>query len=209
MTTRDRKECILLKIYFEKAYDNISWNFIRDMLRRMRCGIKWMAWMEVCVSTNSMLILVNGSPTKDFRVKRDMRHGEPFSPFLFVIVVEDLTGLVKKAMEVEKFQGFKINDEVNFDVLQFIDDTILLREGSWKNLWSIKVILRGFEMILGLDVNICKSKIYLINLSKHLIQVGSTFLSCWVDELLFNFLGVPVDTNPRRISMWNPIKDML
>lgn len=71
------------------------------------------------------------------------------SPFLFVLVMEGLTGLIKKEVDLNEFIGFSVNEEIVFDILQIGDDTLILGESSWSNLWSVKVILRGFGVGLG------------------------------------------------------------
>ncbi|MCH99815.1 LINE-1 reverse transcriptase like, partial [Trifolium medium] len=47
-----------------------------------------------------MSILINGRPTEDFKVERGLRQGDPLSPFLFLIVVEGLAGMMRKAVEI-------------------------------------------------------------------------------------------------------------
>lgn len=49
---------------------------------------------------------------------------------MFAIVVESSTRLVKKVVDQEAFQGFKAMDDIKYDNLQFIHDTILVGEGS-------------------------------------------------------------------------------
>jgi len=39
-------------------------------------------------------VLVNGSPTEDFKPTRGLRKGDPLAPFLFIVVAEGLDGLV-------------------------------------------------------------------------------------------------------------------
>lgn len=102
-----------------------------------------------------------------------------------------------------------IKDKVSFYIFQFDDDTKLLREGSWKNFWSLKAILRGFELVFGLGVNFCKSNIYNINMKNHFSQVASNFLSYNNEGMPFKFLGIPIRSNPSRIYIWNPILDKL
>lgn len=37
---RGIKECMMLKVDFEKAYDWKSWNYLRYMLKRLQFGVK-------------------------------------------------------------------------------------------------------------------------------------------------------------------------
>lgn len=64
----------------------------------------------------------------------------------------------------------------------------MLCNGHWDNLWSIKGILRGFELAFGLNVNLSKIRIYGINLKEDFIYFVATFLACDVGTLPFNFL---------------------
>ncbi|KAI5415249.1 hypothetical protein KIW84_040626 [Lathyrus oleraceus] len=73
------------------------------------------------------------------------------------------------------------------------------------NLWSIKKILRGFELVSGLRINLCKSRFVGINLDPDFVQAAKTFLKCEIRAPTFNFLGIPVGINPRRKKVWHPI----
>ena len=178
-------------------------------MNRMVFGQRWLAWMESCVFTSSMSVLINGCPTEDFQVGRGLRQGDPLSPFLFLIAAEGLTGLARNAVDLGEFKEFKVAENVNFHILQFADDTILVGEGTWENLWSIKSILRGFELVSGLRVNFFKSKLYGINLEERFMQAASSFLPCCIDSVPFKFLGIPVGSNPRRCSTWKPVIENL
>lgn len=46
-----------------------------------------------------------------------------------------------------EFQGLQISEANHFELLQFVEDTMLVCDGYLRNLWSIKVILRGFELV--------------------------------------------------------------
>jgi hypothetical protein len=120
-------------------------------------------------------------------------------------VVEGLSALMKKAVDNNLFHGYKVSDNIMFHSLQFADDTILVDEGNWDNLWTIKTVLRSFELVSGLKVNFYKSKLYGINLDDRFLRASSSFLHCGVDSIPFRFLGIPVGANPRRKSTWLPI----
>lgn len=160
MAKREKRSCVLLKVDVEKAYDYVSWNFLRFVFHKMGFGERWIRWMEGSVFSSSVSFIINGSTTKDFKVERVLLQGDPLSPFLCVLVMEALTTLVKKIVEMGDFKGFKYNEEEEVNLLQFAGDTILIMGGSCENLWSIKAILRGFEMMTSLKINFHKSKIY-------------------------------------------------
>jgi hypothetical protein len=139
----------MFKVDFERAYDTVNWNFLDYMLCRMGFAEVWCKWIRACVFQSSMSVLVNGSPTEDFIVGKGLRQGDPLSPFLFLIVAEGLTGLMSKAVESSLFHGYKVSNNISFHTLQFADDTILVGEGNWNNLWTIKTVMRSFELVSG------------------------------------------------------------
>ena len=51
---------ILLKLDFEKAFDNVNWDFIISTLRGLGCVEKWIQWIRMCISTTKFSILING-----------------------------------------------------------------------------------------------------------------------------------------------------
>lgn len=61
-------------------------------MRKMGFGVRWLGWMEALAFNSSISILVNGSPTKDFKVSRGLHQRNPLSAFLLVF---DCRGLSK------------------------------------------------------------------------------------------------------------------
>lgn len=121
------------------------------------------------------------------------------------MVMERLTTLMGSVVELGEYNNFKINEDVSIDILQFNDNTIIIGDGSSYNLWSIKAILKGFEMIYGLRVNFYKSNIYGINFSNWNLEVASSFLSCRAYTFPFKFLGIWVGISPRRLMLWKEL----
>ncbi|XP_058769032.1 uncharacterized mitochondrial protein AtMg01250-like [Vicia villosa] len=149
-----------------------------------------------------MSVLVNGSATKEFKVHKGLRQGDLLSPFLFVIAMEGLTALVKKSVAMGIFKPFLYGDNDSVDILQFADDTILLGEASCDDIWNMKVILRGFELVSGLRINFSKSNIFGVNVGEWYINAALSFLSCKKGAIPFKFLGLIVGDNPRRKKVW-------
>ncbi|GAU48811.1 hypothetical protein TSUD_406440 [Trifolium subterraneum] len=144
------KDCLILKVDFEKAYDSVDWGFLDYMLRRFDFGAKWCAWMKACVCSGNMSVLLNGSPTEEISIRRGLKQGDPLAPFLFLIVAEGLGALMRKAVEIGRFQPFLVGrGNLPVSILQYADDTLCIGQASVENLWALKAILRGFEMASG------------------------------------------------------------
>ncbi|XP_058783092.1 secreted RxLR effector protein 78-like [Vicia villosa] len=129
MAKREKRKCLALKIDFEKAFDRVSWSYLRYILRKMGFGDKWLKWMLACVFTSSVSVMINGGVTTDFSMEKGLRQGNPLSPFLFVMATEGLTRMVKRGTEIGDYSRFFVNDDVKVDIPQFADDTIILGNG--------------------------------------------------------------------------------
>lgn len=96
---RRKKNCLMCKIDFEKAYVSVNWSLLDYMLQRLGFCDQWRSWVKACICSGSASVLVNGSPTKEFILQRRLKQGDPLVPFLFLVVAEGLSGLVTKAEE--------------------------------------------------------------------------------------------------------------
>ena len=56
---RKQMPCLVFKVDYEKAYDSVSWNFLFYMMRRMGFCPRWIKWIEGCLSSAPILILMN------------------------------------------------------------------------------------------------------------------------------------------------------
>lgn len=204
---RRKKSSFVLKIDFEKAYDTVDWEFLLYMLRRLKFGEKWVQWIKACLASASVSVLVNGSPSEEFRMEKGLRQGDPLAPFLFLIVAEGLSGLVRQAVLLGQFSPFKLDDGggLHVSLLQFADDTIFLGEASMQNTFVVKSILRCFELVSGLKVNFHKSKIAGVCAEENWLRSSVSLLHCKHMGIPFIYLGLPVGGNPRRISFWDPV----
>jgi hypothetical protein len=201
---------MVFKVDFEKAYDSVDWGFLEYMLQRFGFCDKWIRWIRACVFAGNLSILVNGSPTKEFKIHRGLKQGDPLAHFLFLLVAEGFGGVMKKAVEVSLFKGFHVGGNgLVISHLQYADDTLCIGEASVQNLWTLKSILRGFHMVSGLKVNFWKSCLMGVNTQADFVDLACSFLNCRQGQFPFKYLGLPVGANPRRLSTWDPLIEYL
>lgn len=68
------------------------------------------------------------------------------APFLFIMEVDGLSGLIRRDGELGIYLGFKVGKfGLVVTHLLYVDATLLDNNPSLDNLWCIKPILRGFE----------------------------------------------------------------
>jgi len=197
---------LVFKADFEKAYDSVSWDFLPYMWRRMVFCEKWISWIEGCLKSASISILINDSPSSEFIPQRGLRQGDPVAPLLFNVVAEGLNGLMREAMKKNLFQGFLVvRDEVEVSILHYANDTLFFGKTSMENVKAIKVILRSVELVSGLKINFSKSNFETIGMLENWKVDAARYLNCRLLTIPFLYLGLSIGTNPRRFDTWDPI----
>jgi hypothetical protein len=144
------KDCLILKVDFEKAYDSVDWGFLDYLLGRFGFNEKWRGWMRACVFGGKMSILVNGSPTEEISIRRGLKQGDPLAPLLFLIVADGLGALMRKAVEISRFKPFKVGmEDLPVALLQYADDTLCIGEATIDNLGQSKPFLEALRWRRG------------------------------------------------------------
>ena len=72
---RSNRAGVLCKLDIEKAYDQVSWNFLLEVLGKMGFGQRWINWISWCISTLRFSVLVNGTPSRFFQSSSGLRQG--------------------------------------------------------------------------------------------------------------------------------------
>jgi len=189
---RCKKELILFKVDFEKAYDSIDWGYLQTVMLKMGFPTLWRKWIKECISTATTSVLVNGSPTDEFSLGRGLRQGDPLSPFLFLLAAEGFNALMESLLVNNLYTGYKVGsrDVTVVSHLQYADDTLILGEKSWANIQGMRAILLLFESLSGLKVNFSKSCLVGVNVATSWLSEAAMVLNCRVGSIPFLYLGL-------------------
>jgi hypothetical protein len=125
-----RREAIILKLDFEKAFDTVEHSTILQMMQHMGLPNKWLMWIRSILSSGSSAVLLNGVPGKIFQCKRGVRQGDPLSPLLFVLAAEFLQILINKAASINLLKAPIPQASNDFPVIQYADDTLLIMQAD-------------------------------------------------------------------------------
>lgn len=123
-------KAILLKIDLSKAFDRVSWLYIKMILIHLGFPHSFITWIMACITSPSFNILINGSASPFFHSERGLRQGCPLSPLLFLLVMEGLSRLMDSTKNSGDIRGLRITDLCFLTHLLFVDDVLIILDGS-------------------------------------------------------------------------------
>ena len=176
---KHKNRVMFLKVDFEKAFDSLNWSFLYSIMTQMGFSVKWINWISSCLNSGYASVLVNGSPTKEFKIEKGLRQGDPLSPFLFILAIEALNVALVHARNNNIFQGIKVGkDNINVSHIQFADDALIMGEWSLINVRNLSRILTCFHLASGLKVNFNKSKLFGIGVTNMKLNSLASTIGC-------------------------------
>ena len=205
---KKKKKMMLLKIDFEKAYDSLSWEFLDQVMGFMGFPPCWRRWISACLQSSRASVLVNGSPTEEFRLFRGLRQGDPLSPFLFILAMEGLHVAMGDAIQAGYFSPLKIGPQ-NLQLSHFFyaDDALFVGDCSKSNVENLVAILHCFYLVSGLKLNLAKSNLFGVGVPFGEVDLMARIVGCRPDKFPFVYLGLPVGENMARLKGWEKLVD--
>eukprot|EP00253_Pinus_taeda_P020386 PITA_20386 len=201
---------MIIKLDTVKAYDKLSWTYIKAMLKDYGFDYNWIRWVMALVTTASYFFLLNSSPSRTFKPTRGLKQGDPLSPFLFILMMEGLGRAIRATKEEGRIQGLRLTrggDMVTHQ--QFVDDSMLQGTPIVKEAKALKQILYEFAMAAGTEVSLTKSKIFFFNTDISIQRNLSRILGFQRDKLPSKYLGVPLTKKPLHKDIWELILNKL
>ncbi|KAJ9544401.1 hypothetical protein OSB04_024108 [Centaurea solstitialis] len=203
---RLKNKLFIFKVDFEKAFDNIRWNFLWEILDQMNFGRRWISWIKGIICTAKVSVLVNGSPTNQFGLEKGVRQGDPLSPYLFIIAMEGLVAALKEASDKNLLSGVVLpNQGPSISSLHYADDAIFLGKWNEANLRNLLKILKCFHLASGLKINWCKSTLLGTGVPMAEITRLALAVGCKEGKFPFFYLGIPIGASMVKKENWKPL----
>lgn len=108
----------------EKAFDNINWGFIINVLKELELGQNAISAIQAIYQNQSAAIKLNNDTSKYLKISKGTRQGCPLSPLLFIMVIEIL---LIKIREDQNIKGLKIREH-QYKTRSFADDLVFILE---------------------------------------------------------------------------------
>lgn len=113
-----------------------------------------------CVSTVSYSYLINDTVHDSVIPQRGIRHGDPLSPYLFILCGQVLSRLCQRAEREGILQGIRVaNGSPRVNHLLFVNDTMFFCQTSPTSCDTLMSILKEYELASGQKINNDKSSI--------------------------------------------------
>jgi hypothetical protein len=204
---QSRREAIILKLEFEKAFDLVKHPVIIHIMSSLGLPDNWIRWVTNILNSTSTAVLLNGIPGKFSKCKRGVRQGDPLSPLLFVLADELLQVLVNQAASQGLLQAPIAQPMTDFPIVQYAYDTLQIMKADAQQLFFLKSLLNCFVVSTGLRVNYRKSQMLPINVSEEKIQRLAMTFGCSIGTFPFTYLGLPMGTTKPKFEDLTPMMD--
>jgi hypothetical protein len=158
--SKRKKGDMVFKIDLEKAYDNVSWDFLQACLTQNGFPPVTVKLIMYCVTSSSLSILWNGRRLSNFTPTTGLRQGDPLSPYLFVLCMEVLSRSIIKSIDDGHWQPVRLSrNGPPLSHLFFADDVLLFAKATKSQALNIASTLNRFAVYSGLKVSNIKSKV--------------------------------------------------
>ncbi|CAL1354459.1 unnamed protein product [Linum trigynum] len=125
---KNRKARLMFKLDIEKAFDNVSWECLFNVMDKLGFSAKWHKWIKGDLCSPMISILVNGEAHGYIRASKGVCQGDPLSLAIFVLIMDILSFMIMKLRNVNGLFGFAMNEDMGVGEvthLLFADDSLI------------------------------------------------------------------------------------
>ena len=150
----NKKTGIILLIDFEKAYDSLSFKYIKKCLTFFNFSENIINWVDILLHNFSAVINHCGNISNKFNISRGARQGDPLASYLFIICIEILAHKLRSDILIKNFKLENLSHTLEL----YADDCSIFLEPEEDNLRRVIATLDDFFQLSGLKISVSKTK---------------------------------------------------
>uniref|UniRef100_A0A670JMH3 Reverse transcriptase domain-containing protein n=1 Tax=Podarcis muralis TaxID=64176 RepID=A0A670JMH3_PODMU len=167
LAARNEKQAMLMFVDAEKAFDNVSWDFMLKNIEQREMGNDFLNGIKAIYTEQKAKLIVNNVITEEIKISKGTRQGCPLSPLLFIMVLEVLLDSIRKK---ESIKGVAVGQN-QYKVKAFADDLVLMAEEPLETATEILEEIEKFGEVAGFIINRKKTKIIAKNMEKTEMEI--------------------------------------
>ncbi|XP_010230205.1 uncharacterized protein LOC104582388 [Brachypodium distachyon] len=201
-----RTPSLFLKLDISKAFDSVDWAFLLEVLEHLGFGQRWRDWICLSFASASLRVLLNGCPGTPFLHHRGLRQGDPLSRMLFILAIDPLQVILRRAEEVGLIQPVGARP-VRCRISLYNNDAGIFANPLKEEIATISAILQHFGEPSGLITNVSKSEAFPIRCEGvDLAHVLEDFPAT-IATFLGKYLGLPLHFRKLHKIDFQPLID--
>nr|GFA47131.1 RNA-directed DNA polymerase, eukaryota, reverse transcriptase zinc-binding domain protein [Tanacetum cinerariifolium] len=110
-------------------------------------------------------------------------------------------------VDADMFTGIKLGNSINLSHMFYADDAVFIGKWNDRNINTVIYVLECFYQVLGLRINMSKSKIIGVHVDRDKVQQAAGKLGCLILTSPFSYLGTKVGGIMSRVDEWKEVID--
>lgn len=147
------KDLVILSLDAEKAYDQIEWSYLFEVLQRYNFGNNFFAWVRLLYTSPTAQILMNQTLSPPFKLFRGTRQGCPLSALIFMLATEPLAQSIRLDPQIHSYNTKDTTNKISL----YADDILLYVTQPQTTIPTILEKINIFGTFSGYRINWNKS----------------------------------------------------
>ena len=187
---QERRKLYCSFVDFQKAFDLVYRNGIWQKLLTYGASTKIVKMLRAIYQTVESCVRSNGTYSEFFASNSGVKQGEPLSPFLFILFINDMY----ENIVIQDNDAFTIEDLKIF-ILLFADDIVLLSYNP-EGLQSLLNQLHSYCVKWGISVNVEKTVVMIFKTGPRQENLQFYYNGKRLNNVSkFSYLGVTLSSN--------------